>query len=281
MPLFHSQVLVAISPNMSSTCLLEFALSWVRQFKKSSSQLWNPSDLSVERFANLQRLRQHAWSNQLTLCKERSMSFLHLRSKTMADQVSAILSDLLMADPITRVVAASARSIFALDRREKITPVLHDSFLNHREVRCQALELLMHFIDRGYVWARSLNRLRSFLEEWTDWLLGYLAAESLVPPTSLVSYGFSRNRILEIAYELQAPSNPLPPHWENWFRIQGIRRSLRSFPYLPPLFPDWDLDLRNSALSLLRSTTTSENHLAHDLERQLNRVEALLAMQEL
>ena len=274
-------VLVALSLSMSSPCLLEFALSWVRQFKKSSTQLWNPSDLSIERFANLQRLRQHAWSNQLTLCKERSTSFLHLRSKTMADQVSAILSDLLIADPLTRVVAASARSIFALDRREKITPVLHDSFLNHREVRCQALELLMHFIDRGYVWARSLNRLRSFLEEWTDWLLGYLAAESLIPPTSLVPYGFSRNRILEIAYELQSPSNPLPPHWENWFRIQGIRRSLRSFPYLPPLFPDWDLELRNTAFSLLRSTPSLENQLSYELDRQLNRVEALLAMQEL
>ena len=76
----------------------------------------------------------------------------------MADQVSAILSDLLMSDPLTRIVAASARSILALDRRNKILPILNDSFLNHREVRCQALELLMHFIDRGYVWARSLNR---------------------------------------------------------------------------------------------------------------------------
>lgn len=237
--------------------------------------------MSIERFTNLQRLRQHAWSNQLSLCKERSASFLHLRSKTMADQVSAILSDLLMADPLTRVVAASARSIYALDRREKILPPLNDSFLNHREVRCQALELLMHFIDRGCVWARSLNRLRSFLEEWSDWLLGYLAAESLIPPTSIVPYGFSRSRIFEIAYELHSPSNPLPPHWENWFRIQGIRRSLRSFPNLPPLFPDWDFELRNSAVSLLRSIPTQENQLAYELERQLNRVEALLAMQEL
>lgn len=266
---------------MSHPCLLEFALSWVRQFQKSPPQLWNPSDLSIERFANLQRLRQHAWSNQLTLCKERSTSFLHLRSKTMVEQVSAVLTDLLMADPLTRVVAASARSIYTLDRREKILPVLHDSFLDHREVRCQALELLMHFIDRGCVWARSLNRLRSFLEEWTDWLLGSLAAESVIPPTSLVAYGFSRNRILEIAYELQSPSNPLPPHWENWFRIQGIRRSLRSFPHLPPLFPDWDQELRKSAIALLRSKPIQENQLARDIDLQLNRVEALLAMQEL
>jgi hypothetical protein len=190
----------------------------------------------------------------------------------------AILADIFLADPLSRVLAAASRCIYSIDRRERVTTFVNESFLSQREVRCDAVEMLMQSVQRGYLWARTLNRLRAYLEAWTDWLLGSIAAAWKLPSGCMVPYGFSRQRILEVAYELQEESSQLTEQWNHWFRIQGVRRSMRGFGELPALFPQWDMQLRFAMTSLLQAHRLPDEDRSLEIDARFNRLEALLDM---
>jgi len=248
---------------MSSPCQLEFVLSWAKKFQEFKSQSWTPTDDSVELVTHLQRLRHHAWISRLQ------------KSKGCEE---AILTDVFLADPVTRVLAAASRCIYSIERREKVLPLIDESFLSHREVRCDAVEFLMRSIHRGHFWARTLNRLRTYLEAWTDWLLGSIAAAWKLPAVCMVPFGFSRQRISEVAYELHEESIHLTDQFEHWFRIQGIRRSMRGFGAFQTPFPEWDMQLRFAMNSLLHSKRLPSENCSLEIDARFNRLEALLSM---
>ncbi len=248
---------------MSSPCQLEFVLSWANKFQEFKSQSWTPTDESVELFAHLQSLRHHAWVSRL---------------RTSKGSEEAILTDVFLADPAIRVLAAASRCIYSIDRRDKVLPLIDESFLSHREVRCDAVELLMQSIHRRHFWARTLNRLRSYLEAWTDWLLGSISAAWKLPAACMVPFGFSRQRISEVTYELQEESIQPTDKWNHWFRIQGIRRSMRGFGEFLPPFPEWDMQLRFAMNSLLHAQRLPSESCSLEIDARFNRLEALLGM---
>jgi hypothetical protein len=179
---------------------------------------------------------------------------------------SELIRDVLVAEPLVRLLAATSKSIRAGSIRQRVHPALHEAFVAVRQARCLALETLLEDLDRGAIWARSLNRLRITIEQWTDLLLGGAAAHLQMPVVSLQAYGFRVERIREFAFEASEVDPKNSGMLGDWFMLQGVRRTMRSFGPQRALHPDWDSQLRQLAKGFLDSKSFRDASVDQSLQ---------------
>jgi hypothetical protein len=209
----------------------------------------------LELFSTICQLRAQSWIHRLDETQGSSRKLLRIFSGSEEPKRAVVIRDVLVCEPFVRLLACISKSIRAEQIRREVHPILHDAFVSIRQVRCLALDQLIIDLDRGAVWARTLNRLRITLERWTDMLLGITAAKQQVVVASYYNYGFSSERISEFAYEASDCENRLSAMLEDWLLLQGIRRTMRSFGPHRSLHRDWDSQLRHLAIDFLNASS--------------------------
>lgn len=249
------------------TCPVEFALWWCKSYHRVSACVWSPNVEQVELFLASCKIRAQSWTNRLDDLKINKWNPIGMiAGSSTPDHRQDAIRDILVWEPLVRLLACTANAIRAGEIRQAIHPILHEAFVSIRQARCIALEQLIHEFDRGAVWARSINRMRIVLEQWTDMLLGIASAKQHTPIASLAAYGFQKERIQEFAYETIESGRKLSPMLEDWFMVQGIRRTLRSFGPSYSLHPDLDVQLRYLAKGLLSPSSFRDECLNHSLQ---------------
>jgi len=119
---------------------------------------------------------------------------------TMRDQAwgsaEIVIREILLAEPLSRVCAAIAMRLEDRHVDADSRAVLHNVFTSHQDLRQRGLRWMLEGIDAGNEAAQHLNRLRSYLEHWTDMLLGFFA-----DPASAEEYAFCSERVAEFSDE--------------------------------------------------------------------------------
>lgn len=246
-------VLDASATSMMPTpeCPVEFALWWSERFLRMDPSAWAPRIDQLELFESVCQLRVQFWTRHLGSAKTTKWKILEMLSTSDPPMRQEAIRDVLVHEPLLRILAASAKSIRAREIRDRVRPIFHEAFVSIRQVRCLALEQLVLELDRGSLWARTLNRLRISIEQWTDMLLGNCASKLHVPVASLYEYGFRAPRIDEFAYESNGSNQKLSGMLQGWLLVQGLRRTMRAFgPHLA-LQPTQDAHLRQLATDFL------------------------------
>lgn len=250
-----------------STCPVEFALWWCQRYHRATCAVWSPDIEQVELFKTICKMRAKSWENRIEDFRASKWNVLGILSSTgQPDLRQALIHEILVCEPIVRLLACTANSIRASEIRQVIHPLFHDAFISTRHVRCKALEILICELDRGAEWARSLNRLRIVLEQWTDMLLGIASAQQNVPTASFSAYGFRNERIQEFAYETVESTRKLSPMLEDWFLLQGIRRTMRSFGSNLAVHPEWNSQVRQLAAGFLSPNSFLDECLTDSLQ---------------
>lgn len=239
----------------SPSCPVEFTLWWCQRFHRVDACLWKPDLEKVELFSTICQLRSQSWIHRLDESTSTSRKLLRIFSGSEEPSRQELIRDILVCEPLVRLLACVSKSIRAERIRHEVHPMLHDAFISIRQVRCLALDQLIIDLDRGAIWARTLNRLRITIEQWTDKLIGITAAKQQVVVASLYNYGFSSERIREFAYEASDDRNRLSGMLEDWFLLQGIRRTMRSFGPHVSAHSDWESQVRHLAIDFLSASS--------------------------
>jgi len=248
------------------TCPVEFALWWSKNYHRVSACVWSPDIEQAELFKATCKIRAQAWANRLDDLKINKWNPIGKIAGSAIPDRQDVIRDILVWEPLVRLIACTANAIRAGEIRQTIHPIFHEAFISIRQVRCIALEQLIYEVDRGAAWSRSINRMRIVLEQWTDMLLGIASAKQHAPIASLTAYGFRNDRIQEFAYETIESGQKLSPMLEDWFLVQGIRRTMRSFGPNHSLHPDWDIQLRHLAKGLLSPDSFRDEQLNDSLQ---------------
>ncbi len=125
------------------------------------------------------RIRFDSWNAMLSnlrgLCKSESIA----RRVRAWHRMRCVIEEILLAEPLTRVCVAVAAQLEERQIDDDSRCILHNVLATHCEVRNRCLKVILEGVERGVAEAEELNRLRHYLEHWTDMLLGYFANSSL------------------------------------------------------------------------------------------------------
>ena len=140
------------------------------------------------------RLRFDGWTAMLSSNRVQTSSLSIARRVRGWHQLRTVIEEILLAEPLTRVCVAVAAQLEERQVDCDSRAILHNVLTTHAEVRNRCLKIILDGVERGISEANELNRLRHYLEHWTDMLLGYFANSSLG-----AQYSFSESRMEEFA----------------------------------------------------------------------------------
>lgn len=142
------------------------------------------------------RTRFNAWNGLLTKLKDRLDSPLASRRAFAWHHAGTLIEEILLSEPLTRICAAVAMRLEERLVDEDSRAILHNVFTTHLEIRNRALRWILEGIDAGVSKAQHLNRIRAYLENWTDLLIGFFAV-----PDSSAEYAFCEERVRDFSEE--------------------------------------------------------------------------------
>ena len=140
------------------------------------------------------RIRFDGWNAMLSNLPARTLSLSIGRRVRAWQKLRSVIEEILLAEPLTRVCVAVAAQLEERQVDCDSRAILHNVLTTHCEVRNRCLKIILDGVERGIPEAEELNRLRHYLEHWTDMLLGYFANSSLG-----AQYSFSVSRMEEFA----------------------------------------------------------------------------------
>ncbi len=140
------------------------------------------------------RIRFDGWNAMLSNLRGQTLSMSISRRVRAWHKLRSVIEEILLAEPLTRVCVAVAAQLEERQVDSDSRSILHNVLTTHCEVRNRCLAIILEGVERGIEEAEELNRLRHYLERWTDMLLGYFAHSS-----SGAQYAFSATRMEEFA----------------------------------------------------------------------------------
>lgn len=140
------------------------------------------------------RIRFDGWNAMLSNLRSQTLSLSPARRVRAWHKLRSVIEEVLLAEPLTRVCVAVAAQLEERQVDCDSRAILHNVLTTHCEVRNRCLKIILEGVERGISEAEELNRLRHYLEHWTDMLLGYFANSS-----SGAQYAFSVTRMEEFA----------------------------------------------------------------------------------
>jgi hypothetical protein len=174
---------------MHSGWLVETASLWGYHGTMLVSQREPFPTEAVNEYWTRNRIRFDGWNALLTRYTAQSISLSHSRRVKAWDRLQSIIEEVLLAEPLARICVAVAAQLEERQIDEDSRSILHNVYMTHGEIRNRCLKIIVEGLERGQAEASSLNRIRHYLEHWTDMLLGYFASS---PASS--EYAFSNER---------------------------------------------------------------------------------------
>ena len=179
---------------MHSGWLVEMASLWgYHGSTLVAEQVALPAE-AVNEYWLRSRIRFDGWNAMLTNLKEQCYSESIARRVRAWHRLRCVIEEILLAEPLTRVCVAVAAQLEERQIDDDSRSILHNVLTTHCEVRNRCLKIILDGVATGVAEADELNRLRHYLEHWTDMLLGYFAHSTLG-----AQYSFSVSRMEEFS----------------------------------------------------------------------------------
>lgn len=139
---------------------------------------------AIEQYWAASKCRQERWYRL----------FRQSRSTIPAEEMSAVIHEVLASELLTRMFLAMCSGHDRLTGNIELEPVAQSIFLGHLEARNHALQWMIAGGGADLATAVDCNRFRRRVERWTDLLLGRLASYCDVKPLA-----FEAERALDFA----------------------------------------------------------------------------------
>lgn len=134
------------------------------------------SEEALQAYWNASRSRSESWKRRLGEYQQRERGGGSTELQAWWKEHDALLEEILLSEPLTRIYAALAASLDCNRDDEPISPITHSVFLHHLEARNRVLQLMIYGRGSSVEAAVRLNRLRTAVERWCDALLGRLGS---------------------------------------------------------------------------------------------------------
>lgn len=182
------------SYSMQSGWLVEMAGLWGYHGTSLIGERQPLPSEAVNEYWLRSRIRFDGWNAMLSQFRAQTLSMSVGRRVHAWDKISSVVEEVLLAEPLTRVCAAVAAQLEERQIDNDARAILHNVLSSHSEVRNRCLRIILDGVERGLAEGEELNRLRHYLEHWTDMLIGYFAHSPLG-----AEYAFSVKRMEEFA----------------------------------------------------------------------------------
>jgi hypothetical protein len=201
---------------------------------------------AVQEYWLRNRVRFDTWSQLMTELDPWLSSYLPSARATAWKRCAVLIEEVLMAEPLVRVCVAVAKHLEEREVDGDSRAILHNVFSNHLEIRKRALEWILQGVDSGVADAHRLNRLRCYLEHWTDLLLGFFASRG-----SSDKYAFCSERVSDFASEYghRSLGNASETVWS--LLLAGNRHWIRKHGSAEMLYPELGRSVVSAALGMV------------------------------
>lgn len=192
------------------------------------------------------RVRFHAWSTMLRDLSQQLDSPLRMRRIDAWTQWENLSREVLLAEPLSRIAAAVAMRPENREVDAESCAIMHNVFCCHRSLRYRCMKRMLDGMD---VWGNSaerINRLRVYLEQWTDMLLGFFADPST---NHEVAHSFDRACEFAEDYSFRTLGSDASTVWSLF--LAGNRRWLEQHAIGRIPFPELCHDVTQAALAMV------------------------------
>jgi hypothetical protein len=231
---------------MHSGWLVEIASLWgFHGATLGSSRSPLPAE-AVHEYWLRNRVRFDGWNAMLTRFRSQTVSMSVGKRVRAWHKLRCVIEEVLLAEPLARVVVAVAAQLEDRQIDHDARSILHNVYIAHCEVRNRCLKIILEGIDRGISDADELNRVRHYLEHWTDMLLGYFAHSP-----SAAEYAFSAQRMEDFADDYGQRMLGTHTHVV-WSLLLGSCQSwLDKHCNLPPVSPRMNQRVCEAAMGMI------------------------------
>lgn len=232
---------------MHSGWLVEMASVWGYHGATLVCQRQAMPVAAVNEYWVKNRVRFDGWNSMLTRLGARTVS-LSVASRVRAwEKLQSLIEEILLAEPLARVCVAVAAQLEERQVDGDARAILHNVYTSHCEVRNRCLKIILEGIDHGVEETIALNRLRHYLEHWTDLLLGYFCHSTLG-----AEYAFSTSRMAEFSDDYSLPSLGSQSQMVWSLQLAGCRTWLNNHCRYAPTSPGINGRICEAAMGMIQ-----------------------------
>ncbi len=242
------QRIVHLRSPMHSGWLVETASLWGYHGSTLVCQRESLRCEAVNEYWIRNRVRLDGWNSLLTRYRVQTLSLSMARRIRAWEKLRSLIEEILLSEPLARVCVAVAAQLEERQVDGDSRAILHNVFTAHCEVRNRCLKIILAGVDRGIAEAAELNRLRHYLEHWTDLLLGYFANSSF----SAV-YAFSSSRMEEFSDDFSQPRLGAQSQMVWSLQLASCRNWLNKHCSHSPISPRMNQRICEAAMGMIHS----------------------------
>lgn len=180
---------------MHARWLVEIATLFAVEGKLTSETTKLISSSAAHRYWAVSRERFEAWQQALSDYRDHLGNLGASERATKFATLRPVMEEIFLSDVLTRVVATYGARLEQQDHEGDLSPIAHNVFLSHEDVRNRCLRLLVsHLIPVDQ--AVALNRMRYALEHWTDAFIAQFSDD-----TTQLQYAFMPDRTADLIDE--------------------------------------------------------------------------------
>jgi hypothetical protein len=265
---------------MNSSWLVEIASIWAYHASSRGDEHCLLPVEAVHEYWLKNRVRFDGWNAMMTAQLKRLKSPSTLVRARAWNRLTRIIEDVLLAEPLARVTVAIAAGLEAKQIDHDSHAILHNVYMSHVEIRHRCLKAIAEGLERGNDEAIELNNLRSYLEHWTDMLLGYFSRD-----VDSLQYSHEARRVREFAREYgeRQLGHQSKMIWS--LLIASCRAWLAKHVSNRPISPEINQHICETALGMIHPDLFDgmglhRTHLIQRIERGIDQANATLTRLE-
>ena len=162
----------------------------------------------LQRYWSASKCRIDRWMGALKAARSHPKSLASQETTRRRGDIVALLEEILLSEPLTRVWAIVARAHDQRHPYDEAEPIARSVLVGQIEARNRLLRLLVSGGALSAEQSISLNRLRRRVERWTDLLVGYLAKLD-----STYEMAFDRERASDFSEDICCPTKQQQAAW--------------------------------------------------------------------
>jgi hypothetical protein len=242
------QRIVHLRSPMHSGWLVETASLWGYHGATLVCQRQSLPVEAVNEYWIRSRVRFDGWNSMLTRYRTQTLSLSSARRIRAWKKLRSLIEEILLSEPLARVCVAVAAQLEERQVDCDSRAILHNVFTTHCEVRNRCLKIILQGVDSGIAEAAELNRLRHYLEHWTDLLLGYFAYSSFG-----ANYAFSSSRMEEFSDDFSQPKLGSQSQIVWSLQLASCRNWLDTHCIQSPISPRMNQRICEAAMGMIHS----------------------------
>ena len=243
---------------MHTGWLVEMASLWAFHASTLVHQREALTTDAVNEYWVRNRVRFDGWNSMIPRLRANTLSFSIAKRVRAWEKLRCLIEEVLLAEPLARVCAAYAAELEERQIDHDSHAILHNVYTAHCEVRNRCLKIILEGIEQGLSEAEELNRLRHYLEHWTDMLLGYFLQPSeqegfrYGAASHGAQYAFSTSRMEEFAADYGQSTLGQNASTVRSLQLAGCRQWLENHCHHTPVSPRMHKNICEASMGMIQ-----------------------------